>query len=83
MLAGLVVAGLVALYASLGFLAVPRLVTSLAQDTVKADYGRDLAIGAVRFNPFTLALEVDQLAMPDADGSPMLGFGVVMELALE
>ncbi len=72
--AGLVVAGLVVLYAALGFLVVPRLVTSLAQDTVKADYSRDLAIGAVRFNPFTLTLEVDQLALPDADGSPMLGF---------
>jgi len=72
--AGLIIAALVALYAALGFLGVPRLVTSLALDTVKADYGRDLAIGAVRFNPFTLVLEVDQLVLPDADGSPMLGF---------
>jgi len=72
--AGLVLAGLLALYAGLGFLAVPRLVTSLAKDTVKADYDRDLAVGEVRFNPFTLTLEVDQLALPDADGSPMLGF---------
>lgn len=68
------IAGLLVLYAVLGFLAVPRLVTGLAKDTVKADYGRDLAVGAVRFNPFTLALEVDQLMLPDADGSPMLGF---------
>lgn len=72
--AGGAVAGILGLYAALGFLAVPRLVTSLAKDTVKADYGRDLAVGAVRFNPFTLALEVDQLSLPDADGSPMLGF---------
>ncbi|MBL8200378.1 MAG: DUF748 domain-containing protein [Chromatiales bacterium] len=68
------IAGLLALYAALGFLGVPRLVTGLARDTVKADYGRDLALGAVRFNPFTLTLELDQLALPDADGSPMLGF---------
>ena len=74
MKAGGIIAGLLALYAALGFLGVPRLVTSLARDTVKADYGRDLALGAVRFNPFTLALEVDQLTLPDADGSPMLGF---------
>lgn len=73
-LAGLVVAGAVALYAAFGFLAVPRLVTSLAKDTVKAEYGRDLAIGAVRFNPLTLALEIDKLVLPDADGSPMLWF---------
>ncbi len=71
---GSVTAGLLALYAALGFLAVPRLVTSLAKDAVKADYGRDLAVKEVRFNPFTLALEVNQLALPDADGSLMLGF---------
>lgn len=71
---GGVVAGLVALYAALGFLGVPRLAAGLAQGTVKTDYGRDLALGAVRFNPFTLTLEVDRLMLPDADGSPMLGF---------
>lgn len=73
--AGGIVAGLVALYAALGFFGVPRLVTGIAKDTVQADYGRELALGAVRFNPFTLTLEVDQLTLPDADGSPMLGFG--------
>lgn len=71
---GLAIASLLACYAALGFLAVPLLVTGLAQDTVKADYGRDLAIGHVRFNPFTLTLEVDQLALPDADGGPLLAF---------
>jgi len=74
MKAGGVMAGLLALFAALGFLGVPRLVTGLAKDTVKADFGRDLALGEVRFNPFTLALEVNQLMLPDADGSPMLGF---------
>lgn len=73
-LAGLSLVGLLALYAALGFLGVPRLVKGLAQDTVRTDYGRELAIGEVHFNPFTLMLEVDQLALPDADGSPMLGF---------
>ncbi len=70
----LAVAAVLALYAALGFFAVPKLVTSLAQDTVRADYGRELAIGEVRFNPFTLTLEVDKLALPDADGGPLLGF---------
>lgn len=73
LLAGAVFAGLVALYAALGFLAVPTIVASLARDTVKADFNRDLAVGAVRFNPFTLTLEVDALALPDTDGSPMVG----------
>ncbi len=75
---GSVIAGLLVLYAALGFLAVPRLVTSLAKDTVRADFGRDLALKEVRFNPFTLALEVDQLVLPDADGSLMLGFDRLM-----
>jgi uncharacterized protein involved in outer membrane biogenesis len=70
----MLLAGMLAVYAALGFLAVPRLVASLARDMVRADYGRDLAIGAVRFNPFTLTFEVDRLALPDADGGPLLGF---------
>ncbi|MEO7387587.1 MAG: DUF748 domain-containing protein [Gammaproteobacteria bacterium] len=70
----LVLAGIVALYAAFGFFAVPRLLTSIAKETVKTDYNRDLALGEVRFNPFTLTLEINQLELPDADGSPMLGF---------
>ena len=68
------IAGILAVYAALGFLAVPRILTGIARDTVKADFGRDLAIGDLRFNPFTLTLEVDKLALPDADGSPLLAF---------
>ncbi len=64
----------IALYAALGFMAVPRLVADYARDLVQADYGRDLKLGAVRFNPFTLALEVDDLVLPDADDSPMVRF---------
>ncbi len=70
----LAIAAVVALYAAVGFLAVPKLLTGFARDTVKADYGRELAVGEVRFNPFTLTLEVDKLALPDADGGPLLSF---------
>jgi hypothetical protein len=69
-----VLAGLLALYALLGFYAVPRLLTAVLQDTVRTDYARELAIGEIRFNPFSLALEVDALALPDADGGPLLAF---------
>ena len=41
---------------------------------MKNEYGRDLAIGLVKVNPFRLQLEVHDLELPDADGSPMLGF---------
>ncbi|MDQ1303204.1 MAG: hypothetical protein QG595_1187 [Pseudomonadota bacterium] len=69
-----VLAGLPGLYALLGFYAVPPILTGLLQDTVRTDYARELAIGEIRFNPFSLALEVDALALPDADGGPLLAF---------
>ncbi|HLY52226.1 MAG TPA: DUF748 domain-containing protein, partial [Steroidobacteraceae bacterium] len=37
-------------------------------------YGRTLTIGDMRFNPFTLKLDVSALALPDADGQRMVGF---------
>ena len=70
----LVLAGLLAAYAGLGFYAVPRFLTGLLKDTVRADYARELAVAEIRFNPFSLALEVDALALPDADGGPLLAF---------
>ncbi len=65
---------LAGLYALLGFQAVPRVVRSQAISFVKNEYGRDLSIGLVRFNPFLLQLEIHDLSLPDADGKPMLGF---------
>jgi hypothetical protein len=70
---GVLVAAVVG-YTALGFLAVPRLVTAQARDLVRADYGRELALGEVRFNPYTLVLELKDLALPDADGSPLITF---------
>lgn len=67
-----VLAGLVLAWTLLGFLVVPRLVTTLAQDAVRSAYGRELRVGEVRFNPWQLALEVRGLALPDADGGPLL-----------
>lgn len=72
-LAGLL-AALLAAWAALGFYAVPYFLDGLLKDTVRADYARELGIGAIRFNPFSLALEVDALSLPDADGAPMLAF---------
>ncbi len=70
----LMLVGLLALYAALGFYAVPRFLTGLLKDTVSADYARELAVGEIRFNPFSLALEIDALSLPDADGKPLLTF---------
>jgi hypothetical protein len=73
-LAAAVVIVLVGLYALLGFYAAPRLVRSQAVEYVRETYGRELALGEVRINPFKLQAEVRDLALPDADGKPMLGF---------
>ncbi|HXZ59940.1 MAG TPA: DUF748 domain-containing protein [Steroidobacteraceae bacterium] len=68
------VAVLLSVYAALGFLAVPRIVRGVAGDLVRSHYGRTLSIGDIRFNPFTLNLDVTRVALPDADGQTMLAF---------
>ena len=69
-----VLLAMVGVYALLGFQLAPRIVRSQAISFVKNEYGRDLSIGQVRVDPFRLQLEVHELALPDADGRPMLGF---------
>ena len=69
-----IVVGLLALYAVAGFWGVPRLIDSQARKFVTQHYGRQLALGEIRFNPFTLALSIRDLSLPDADGAPMLAF---------
>ena len=72
--AATLVAGLVGLYAVLGFYVAPRIVRSQAIDYVRETYGRELAIGVVRIQPFKLQAEINDLALPDRDGETMLGF---------
>ena len=69
---------LVAAYAAAGFWLVPWLVRSQAEQFGDENYGRKLAIGEVRFNPFTLVLEVDRLGFPDADGEPLASFDTLL-----
>ncbi|HVN44745.1 MAG TPA: DUF748 domain-containing protein [Steroidobacteraceae bacterium] len=65
---------LVCAYAAAGFFAVPYFVRKAAVGFVRTHYGRTLALGEVRCNPFTLALDVRGLALPDADGRTLLAF---------
>ena len=71
-------AALVAAYAAAGFWLVPWLVRSKAEQFADENYGRRLAIGEVRFNPFTLVLEVDRFSFPDADGEPLASFDTLL-----
>jgi uncharacterized protein involved in outer membrane biogenesis len=67
-------AGLVGLYAFVGYRVAPGWLRTQAIEHVRKTYGRELRIGAVRVDPFRLQLEVQDLAFPDADGQAMLGF---------
>jgi hypothetical protein len=70
--AAALIAGLVALYAFLGFRVAPGLIRSQTIDHVRVTYGRELQIGEVRVQPFKLQIEVRDLAFPDRDRQPML-----------
>jgi hypothetical protein len=61
-------------YAAAGFLAVPYYARRSLQDFVRQHYGRAIVMGEIRFNPFTLALDVRGFSLPDADGQPLLSF---------
>jgi len=61
-------------YAAAGFLAVPYYARRGLQDFVRQHYGRAVVIGEIRFNPFTLALDVRGFSLPDADGQPLVSF---------
>src|SRR6516225_7559134 len=65
---------LVGVYAAVGFLAVPYFIHKEAVDFVRTHYRRTLTVGEIRFNPFTLTLDVRRVALPDADGQTLLSF---------
>jgi uncharacterized protein involved in outer membrane biogenesis len=65
---------LIGAYAAAGFLAVPHFARKALTDFVRTHYGRTLALGEIHFNPFTLALDVTGVALPDADGQTLLSF---------
>lgn len=69
-----VVVLLVGAYAAAAFLAVPYFARKSLTNFVRTHYGRTLALGEIHFNPFTLALDVTGLALPDADGATMVSF---------
>src|SRR5271170_1576185 len=65
---------LLAVYAAAGFWLVPRLIRSGIEQYVSRDLGRRISIGEVRFNPFSLAVEIQALSLTEADGTPLVRF---------
>jgi hypothetical protein len=63
-----------AAYTVAGFWLVPRLVVSNLHGVIHDRYRREVRVGDVSFNPFTLQLVVRKFALPDADGSALVSF---------
>ena len=61
-------------YTVLGFWLVPRVVRGNLQELAREQYGRELTVGEITFNPFTLVLDTHNLSFPDADGAQLLGY---------
>jgi hypothetical protein len=74
-IAASIVVLLVGLYAVAGFWAVPHFLRSGLTEFVGTHYQRRLALGEIRFNPFTFQLDVSDFSLPDSDGQPLLAFG--------
>src|ERR1700722_1791236 len=72
-----IVVGLVLLYTLAGFLLVPRIARTQAIGYVQHQLGRQLAIGSLTFNPFSLVVEIRDLAMTEADGAPIASFALL------
>src|ERR1700722_6519439 len=72
-----IVVGLVLLYTLAGFLLVPRIARTQAIGYVQHQLGRQLAIGSLTFNPFSLVVEIRDLAMAEADGAPIASFALL------
>ena len=71
----LALALLAGLYALLGFWALPKYMRSQAVEYVATELGKDLALGEIKFNPFTFQLEIRDIAIGDrgaARGKPLV-----------
>src|SRR5579864_1378725 len=71
-IAGIAV-GVLALYALGGFYGVPRLTRHFLLGYFDSIH-RPAQVGAIHFNPFTVALDVEDFSVPDPDGSLLIAF---------
>lgn len=73
-------AGLLAAYTVAGFWLVPLLIKHQVPQFGQTELARQATIGEVRFNPFTLRLEAQDLRLAEADGMPLFA---ISKLAVE
>ncbi|RUO66343.1 protein of unknown function [Pseudidiomarina planktonica] len=65
---------LVIVYTLLGFFGLPWIIQSVAQSTVKEDFGRELRIESVQTNPYTLTLRINGVELDDTDNRQLLSW---------
>jgi hypothetical protein len=58
---------LLAVYGIAGFFVLPAVLAGIAPDLARDNLQRELRTGDIRFNPFTLRLQIDDLAIIDED----------------
>lgn len=63
---------LLLIYVVVGFFVLPRVLEHYLVKTAQEEYGRELIMGSVRTNPFTLSLRVRELEFRDTDGHPLV-----------
>lgn len=65
---------LILLYAAGGFLLAPHLLRNGLIKGIHEQFGLDARVGEIHINPFLLQLDARDFALPDRDGTPLLGF---------
>jgi len=79
---GAAAAALAALYTAFGFLAVPALIKSQAERLAADKLQRQLSVGQVGFNPFTLELSVDDVKLLERQGGAVFASAARLDLNL-
>lgn len=70
----LIALGAIVLYAVVGFFLVPWIAKGQIVKQARAMLGREAAVDRIRFNPFTLAAEIEGFRLADRDGEPLTSF---------
>src|ERR1044072_5328494 len=69
-----IAAALIVVYALVGFLWVPHLLRVNAQKYVSEELSRELTLGEVAFNPFTLRLRIRNALLSEKSGDAIASF---------
>lgn len=73
-----ILGALVCVYTLLGVLLVPHLINKYATEYVRDELHRRLTLGEVRFNPFTLAVQITRTQFSEDNGDPIGRFDYLL-----